>query len=115
MIGLLALAIAGCATVDTSGPPADVAGTWKGSAKYGFGGPVPVELSLRQTGQKLEGEFSAGFRGCVGAVEGAVAGAQVRVQRSMCTVTLSVEADEMIGGFEDPQAGTVALRLRRSR
>jgi hypothetical protein len=62
---LFSIAVAGCAQSSSApavtGPPANVAGVWTGSA--GTGGTfIPVTLTLNQSGTSVRGDVSVGGR-----------------------------------------------------
>ena len=79
MIGLILMLGAGCASSSsspsaaTTGPPANVAGTWNG----GFYGPADnsVTMQLQQQGSKLTGNINVGGRSDLnGPITGTVRG-----------------------------------------
>ena len=79
MIGLILVLGAGCASSSsspsaaTTGPPANVAGTWNG----GFYGPADnsVSMQLQQQGSKLTGNINVGGRSDLnGPITGTVRG-----------------------------------------
>ena len=85
LLGLFCIVALGCATTTeektlTSGPPADVAGTWTGSAGSGTSS-AGVTLMLDQKGTDLTGDISVGgFRGMSGPVTGTATGSSVKLR-----------------------------------
>ena len=117
LLGLFCIVALGCATTTeektlTSGPPADVAGTWTGYAGTGTS-TASVRLTLDQKGTDLTGDISfGGFRQMSGTVMGTVTGSSVKL--SVATMTFEewqVNQDTMTGYV--PYVGF--MRLRRSR
>ena len=103
LLGLFCIVALGCATTTeektlTSGPPADVAGTWTGYAGTGAT-TAPVTLTLDQKGTDLTGNISfGGFAQTSGPVAGTVTGSVVRL--STATVRFAdwqVNQDTMTG------------------
>jgi hypothetical protein len=100
LLGLFCIVALGCAATTeektlTSGPPADVAGTWTGWAGTGVR-TAPVTLTLDQQGTDLRGNISLGQE--TGPVTGTVAGSVVKL--STATVTFDawqVNQDTMTG------------------
>ena len=117
LLGLFCIVALGCATTTeektlTSGPPADVAGTWTGQAGSGTSSAA-VTLTLDQKGTDLTGDISfGGFRHMSGPVTGTVMGSSVKLAvASMTFEEWQVNQDTMTGFT--PYLGY--MRLRRSR
>jgi hypothetical protein len=117
LLGLFCIVALGCATTTeektlTSGPPADVAGTWTGYAGTGTS-TASVRLTLDQKGTDLTGDISIGsFRHMSGSVTGTVTGASVKLSATTTTFEeWQVNQDTMTG--YTPYLGY--MRLRRSR
>jgi len=116
-LGLFCIVALGCVTTTeektlTSGPPADVAGSWTGYAGTGTSNAA-VTLTLDQKGTDLTGDIAfGGFRHMSGPVTGTAAGSSVKL--SAATVNFGewqVNQDTMTGFV--PYLGY--MRLRRSR
>src|SRR5207245_9928658 len=91
LFGLFCIVALGCATTTeektlTSGPPADVAGTWTGYAGTGTS-TAAVTLVLDQKVTDLRGDISfGGFRRISSTVTGTVTGSRVTLPDAMMTV-----------------------------
>ena len=80
IVGLLALVLSGCASVEGSRtaaatPPADVNGTWKGGY---VGGTAEYTVVLQQTGSKVTGTLT-GAGTDDGPIDGVVDGNSIRL------------------------------------
>jgi hypothetical protein len=107
ILGLLIVVLAGCAGTQTSGPPADVNGTWTGSMA---GGAATYTLVLKQTGTQVTGTLT-GAGTADGPIEGTVDGNTIRLREAGGmgqTPALMVKGDQITGWIR----GTT-LTLRR--
>ena len=118
LLGLVLVAGGGCAASSTSktassGPPANVNGTWTGAAG---GGAIeaPVTMTLAQTGANVTGEIRIGGRPDLsGPVEGTVQGNAVKLSLKSGYGSLpemTVKQDQISGVV----AG-LPLNLRRAK
>jgi hypothetical protein len=117
LLGLFCIVALGCATTSeektlTSGPPADVAGTWTGWGGGGlFGGAVT--LTLDQKGTDLTGNIlMAGASHLSGPVKGTVTGSVVRLSTSTVSYPDWRVNEDTMTGYISPFG---PLKLRRSR
>ena len=119
LIGLLALASAGCVRRDWVSDLlvlTDVTGTWEGSARSMGGVRIPITLVLQQSGPKVTGELSW-TRG-QGRVEGVVTGEVLTFSEGI-KAELAIDGDEMWGRVDDRLFANISicqpcfLRFRR--
>jgi hypothetical protein len=75
LLGLLIVVLAGCATTQMAGPPADVNGTWTGSTA---GGARTYRVVLKQTGADVTGTLT-GAGTDDGPIKGRVEGNSIRL------------------------------------
>ena len=110
LLALLMVVLAGCATSETassSGPPANVDGTWTGGV---VGEARTVTLTLKQSGSAVTGTLS-GAGTMDGPIEGTVIGDTIRLRERGAmgaTPALLVKGDRITG-----LVGGGTLNLRR--
>lgn len=124
-IALLLLAVVGCSTAATSGPPADVRGFWVGTWSATNMGNGTLELTLEQNGAdvtgrlvwrgSMEGPRAGASLNPTGEIKGKVVGRTFTFDRGAAAGKgdLIVEGDEMHGTVI--LARDALVRVRRQR
>jgi hypothetical protein len=123
-VALVLLIVAGCAQrsdwIEGMLVTVDVTGRWAG--KWTEGGAGEVELTLRQAGPKVKGDFTlTGIQHShfwTGPIDGSVSGDVLRFSRSLLRGEMIVAGDEMSGtvtyqGIANVTPGAMTLRLQR--